>query len=155
MIDENAFGILLSWFSIEDDEYGRERAEFVSRLEQFRAGARAAIREIPLGKGVRAVDMGHALYVEVGDGDQTESPFSWAKKARGRLTELGFDVFAAVTHGGRWVDDAESPSSVEHLGDAGLTTVSPPSEPFRRALYADAASHPSEDDAEDGWGPGL
>jgi hypothetical protein len=158
MIDENAFGILLSWFSIEDDEYGRERGDFVARFEKFRTAVRGAIVEVPLGAGVRVIDLGHAVYVEVGDGDQTESPLSWAKKARARLTELGFDVFTVVTHGGRWVEDTESSSSVEPLGDAGLLTVSLPSEPLRRALYADAASHPRDEDGEsgeDGWGPGL
>jgi hypothetical protein len=160
MIDENAFGILLSWFNIEDDEYGRDRADFVALVERFRAATRAAIVDMPLGAGVRVVDLGHAFYVEVGDGDHAESPLSWAKKAKARLTDLGFDVFSVVTHGGRWVDDTESPASIEHLGDAGLTTVSLPSEPLRRALYADAASHSREEDGEnggsgDGWGPGL
>ncbi|HEX4340380.1 MAG TPA: hypothetical protein VH062_30940 [Polyangiaceae bacterium] len=169
MIDENAFGILLSWFTIEDDEYGSERSEFVARFERFRATARAAVVDAPLGSGVRVVDLGHAVYVEIGDGDQTESPLGWAKKARARLGEEGFDVVAVVTHGGRWVDDAESFPSVENVGNAALVAVSLPSEPFRRALYADAASHSRDADEEDvedeqdgqdghehgGWGPGL
>jgi hypothetical protein len=155
MIDENAFGILLSWFTIEDDEYGRERGDFVERVRRFRALARRAVVEVPLGAGVRVVDLGHAVYVEVGDGDQTQSPLAWAKQARARLVEEGFDVFSVVTHGGRWTDDSESSASVEHLGDAALVTVSLPSEPLRRALYAEAASHPSHDEAGDGWGPGL
>jgi hypothetical protein len=154
MIDENAFGILLSYYSVEEDEYGLERAEFVARFEAFRATIRGAVAELPLGRGARAVDLGHALYVEVGDGDQAESPLSWAKKARGRLTERGFESVGVVTHGGRWVDEAESFVSTEHLGDAGFVTLSMPSEPLRRALYAETASHPT-DDGDDGWGPGL
>ncbi len=155
MIDENAFGILLSYFSLEDDEYGLERAEFVARYEAFRGSTRSALADMPLGRGVRALHLGHALYVEVGDGEQTESPLGWAKRARARLGELGFDTVVVVTHGGRWVNEAaDSFFSVEHLGDAGLLTLSLPSEPLRRALYADAASRPGEDQDE-GWGPGL
>jgi hypothetical protein len=155
MIDENAFGILLAWSTIEDDEYGRERTDFVERVVQFRALVRRAVVEMPLGAGVRVVDLGHAVYVEVADGDQTQSPLAWAKQARARLVEQDFDVFSVVTHGGRWTDDSESSSSIEHLGDAALVTVSLPSEPLRRALHAEAASHPSDDEVEDGWGPGL
>jgi hypothetical protein len=156
MIDENAFGILLSYFAVEDDEYGLERREFVLRFQAFRETVRAAVRELPLGKGVHAVDMGHALYVEVGDGDQTESPLAWVKKVRARLTEGGFETVAVVTHGGRWVDEsAESSISVEHLGEVGLVSISLPSEPLRRALYADTASRPTDDAAAEGWGPGL
>ena len=155
MIDENAFGILLSYYGVEDDEYGLERPEFVARFEAFRATVRGAVLELPLGRGVRAVDLGHAVYVEVGDGDQAESPLAWAKKARGRLTEKGFDAVAVVTHGGRWIDEsAESFFSTEHLGDAGFVTVSLPSEPLRRALYAETASRPT-DEGDEGWGPGL
>ncbi|HVW26648.1 MAG TPA: hypothetical protein VHC69_14875 [Polyangiaceae bacterium] len=155
MIDENAFGILLSWFCIEDDEYGRERSDFVQRVQEFRTLVRRAVTEIPLGTGLRVLDLGHAVYVEVGDGDQARSPIAWAKEARALLVEQGFDVFSVVTHGGRWTDDTESASSVEHLGDAALVTASLPSEPLRRALHAEAASHASDEDAEDGWGPGL
>jgi hypothetical protein len=157
MIDENAFGILLSYFTVEDDEYGLEREEFVARFQEFRATVRGALSDLSLGNGVRAIDLGHAFYVEVGDGDQTESPLAWAKQARARLTERGFETVAVVTHGGRWVEDADGWSSVEPMNEAGLVSVSLPSEPFRRALYADAASRHAEDEEEEeaGWGPGL
>jgi len=135
--------------------YGYKR-EHTARFEAFRGTVRAAVRDLPLGKGVRAVDLGHAIYVEVGDGDQTESPLAWVKKARTMLTEGGFETVAIVTHGGRWVDDsAESFVSVEHLGEVGLVSISLPSEPLRRALYADTASRPTDDAAAGGWGPGL
>jgi hypothetical protein len=154
MIDENAFGILLSYYGVEDDEYGLERDEFIARFEAFRATIRGAVAELPLGRGVRAVDLGHALYVEVGDGDNADSPLAWAKKALGRLSERGFEVVAIVTHGGRWVDSGSESFSTEHLGDAGLVTISLPSEPLRRALYAETASRPTHE-GDDGWGPGL
>jgi hypothetical protein len=154
MIDENAFGIFVSYFAVEDDEYGLERAAFLDRVQAFRATVRACLVELPLGRGVRAVDLGHAVHVEVADGEQTENPLSWAKKVRARLAEQGFETAVAVTHGGRWVEDDEgSFFSTEHVGDVGLVGVSNPSEPLRRALYADAATRPGERD--EGWGPGL
>lgn len=103
--------------------------------------------------GARALDLGHAFYVEVGDGDHAESPLGWAKKVRARLLEQGFETAAAVTHGGRWVDEADALFSTEHVGEFGLISLSNPSEPLRRALYADAATRPSEH--HEGWGPGL
>jgi len=162
IIDENAFGILVSHFLVEDEEYGLERAEFVKRFELFRQVVRDALRDAPLGAGVRAIDFGHAVYVEVAEGDQSTSPIGWARKVREQLTERGFDSAAFVTHGSRWVDeDAESFVSTEHVGDAGLLTISNPSEPLRRAFYGDAASRDGEADIESSdvesraWGPGL
>jgi hypothetical protein len=171
MIDENAFGILVSYFTVEDDEYGLEREEFVTRFQGFRSEVRLCIRELPLGRDVRAVDFGHAFYLEVAHGDQTENPLSWAKKVRARLDTEGFETVVAVTHGGRWVEEpSDSWTSTEHIGEVGLVTLSNPSEPLRRALYADAASRtdePSEaaighaDGSDDdvvesiGWGAGL
>jgi hypothetical protein len=35
MIDENAFGLLVSYFSIEDDEYEGEREHFIERYATF------------------------------------------------------------------------------------------------------------------------
>jgi hypothetical protein len=159
MIDENAFGVLVSYFRVEEDEYGMNREEFVERFRAFRDAVRAHVREVPLGMGVRLLDVGHAQYVEVADGDHTESPLGWTKKLRARLAEAGFDTVAAVTHGGRWVDESDASFfSTEHVGDAAVLTLSHPSEPLRRALYADTASRPPElDDADEdpSWGPGL
>jgi hypothetical protein len=162
IIDENAFGILVSYFGVEDEEYGLQRAEFVKRFELFRQVVRDALRDVPLGAGVRAVDFGHAVYVEVAEGDQSTSPIGWARQVRERLAERDFDSAVFVTHGSRWVDeDADSFVSTEHLGDAGLLTISNPSEPLRRAFYADAASRdggadPDGSDVESrAWGPGL
>ncbi len=154
MIDENAFGALFSYFWVEDDEYALEREPFVVRFRQFREILRAVVREHPLGSGVRAFDLGHAWYFEVADGDLAESLLVWVRRAREKLKENDFETVAAVTYGGRWVDD-ETPSffSTEPLGQAGVVTLSHPSEPFRRALYADAASR--HDDEIEGWGPGL
>jgi hypothetical protein len=152
--DENAFGVLASYFAVEDDEYGLEPAEFAERFEDFRAAVRGFLVESPLGPGARGIDLGHAFYVEIGDGDQAHSPLSWAKRLRAALTEAGFETVVAVTHGSRWVDaEGESPTSSEFVGDFAVLTVSNPSEPLRRALYADTACQ-SNDEVE-GWGTGL
>ena len=43
MIDENAFGLLLSYFDIENDEYALEAEEFVERVETFRSSWRSCL----------------------------------------------------------------------------------------------------------------
>lgn len=171
MTDENAFGLLLSWWTIEEEEYSGEPEAFAARLGELRAVFREALRELPLGEGVQALDLGHALYVEVADGDHRESPLGWLRSARERLLSRGFETVALATYGGRWVDPTEGSSlGVERLGAVSLATVARSSEPLRRALAVDAFSRddgagpPDEDADEDadpegaepaGWGPGL
>ncbi len=103
------------------------------------------------------MDFGHAWYFEIGDGDQRESPFAWLKRARAALSEGGFESVGVLTHGGRWVDEGDAAAfvSTEHVGDTGLVKLSHPSEPLRRALSAEAASRPDDEDEKSGWGPGL
>jgi hypothetical protein len=178
LIDENAFGVLISYFAVEDDEYGLEREEFAARFEAFRANIRAYLSEFPLGQGAFALDLGHAFYAEVAEGDQGLNPLTWVKKLRAELLEEEFQTVAVVTHGSRWVDPQGNTTtqSTEHLGEFALVTASNPSEPLRRALYADTASRPQDqgeqgnDDHEhdghdghdsdegqepSGWGPGV
>ena len=160
MIDENAFGVLLSYFGVEDEEYGLGRGEFVERFEAFRAAVRAFLAATPLGQGALALDLGHAFYAEVGEGDQAGSPLGWAKRLRAALAEKDFETVAVVTHGSRWVSAEASAQSTEHLGEFSLVTASNPSEPLRRALYAETATRQDEDDTDEdgellGWGPGL
>jgi hypothetical protein len=170
VIDENAFGILISNHAIEDEEYGLDREAFVERVDLFRDTLRTFLRERSPGADVRAIDLGHALYVEIADGQESESPIAWAKAVRACLAELSFESVVGVTHGGRWVEDDDAGASwfsSEALGEVGLVRVSHPSEPFRRALYLDAAARAEEqgDGGEDdtdgdaegssGWGPGL
>lgn len=155
MIDENAFGVLVSYFAVEDEEYGLEREEFVDRFRAFRQTLVDLLAEYPPGAAARALDLGHAIYIEVADGNQRESPLAWVKRARAALLDREFESVGVVTHGGRWVDDGdESFVATEYVGDTGLVTVSRPSEPLRRALAAEAASRPDDDDRA-GWGPGL
>lgn len=160
MIDENAFGVLISYFAVEDEEYGLTREEFVSRFEAFRGTVRAFLAGSPLGRGAFALDLGHAIYAEVGEGDQAGSPLGWAKRLRTALAEKGFETVAVVTHGSRWVSPGASAQSTEHLGEFALVSASNPSEPLRRALYAETASRTDEDDVDEdgellGWGAGL
>jgi hypothetical protein len=155
MTDENAFGVMVSYFAVEDEEYALEREQFVERFEGFRARVREVVQEHPLGPEARALDLGHAWYFEVAEGEQSESPLAWVKRICERLKQHGFDCVAVVTHGGRWVDDGDSSFvSTEHLGTFRAVTLSNPSEPLRRALYADAASRVDEEEPA-GWGPGL
>ena len=156
MIDENAFGILIEYFDIEDAEYGLDREQFVERFEEFRTAVLDHLEKNPLGENVRALYLGHALYVEIAEGDETESPLNWARKARQSLDARDFLTVATVTHGSRWVEEkspvdpptAEAPAS-------NVLHVSTPSEPLRRALSAETACHDDDDDDGSGWGPGL
>jgi hypothetical protein len=156
MIDENAFGLLISYASIEDDEYGLEPVEFVRRFGQFRELVLGLVREHSPGCDVRALDLGHAFYFELADGDQAGDPIAWLKQARTRLAECELETVGVLSHGGRWIADSEPDSASEQIGsDVRLIRASLPSEPLRRALYADAASRLDEDSDFEGWGPGL
>lgn len=154
MIDENAYGFLLSYFSIEDDEYGLEPEEFVERWREFREVALRFTRERPPGERARGIDLGHAVYFEVAEGDERGDPIAWLRALRAELAERELATVAVLSHGGRWVDESDAASG-EPPGGVELVRASLPSEPLRRALYADAASRVDEDAAEPGWGPGL
>ncbi|MCA9629573.1 MAG: hypothetical protein KC766_17985 [Myxococcales bacterium] len=149
LIDENAYGLWFSYFEIEDDEYGLEPDDFVGRFLRFREIVVSALQEKPPTEGYRLTYLGHALYVEFAEGDECNDPFSVLKHVRATLEDAEIPSVAVLTHGSRWVPDGEvEPSEVAH--------VSYPSEPLRRALYADTATRPAEDEeAVEGWGPGL
>ena len=57
MIDENAFGLLVSYYEVEDDEYELERPAFEERLSTFRSALSECLEALPLGRGVRALDL--------------------------------------------------------------------------------------------------
>jgi hypothetical protein len=153
--DENAFGLLVSFYDLEDVEYSLAPEEFTTRCSEFRSLVLATASESPLGAGATILDLGHALYFEVGDGDQRTDPVSWLKALRAALSEREFSVVAVLSHGGRWVVESGSDlPAVESLaGEYVLLSASRSSEPLRRALYAETACHGS--DGGDGWGPGL
>jgi hypothetical protein len=156
MIDENAFGLLICFCQIEDEEYGLEREQFAQRVRAFRASLDECLEALSLGRDVRALDLGHALYVEVAEGDETENPLDWLRMVRARLAGRDFQTVGVLSHGSRWVDQSstERRARLEQLGDVTVCRACLPSEPLRRALYADAACL-SDQQEHPGWGPGL
>ena len=156
MIDENAFGIGIGYYALEDDEYALERPAFLARLGEFRETVLAYLETLPLGSGVRAFDLGHLIHVEVADGEQTADPVAWLRTLRERLSALGIETLGVVSYGGRWVAEADDPHRPEVTSRAAveLCSLAYPSEPLRRVLYADTAARRDEEHP-DGWGPGL
>lgn len=154
MDDENAFGLLLAWADIEQEEYSQEPADFARRWRAFRDAWRDALGIFALGKDVRALDLGHALYLELADGDQTEDPIAWLKLVRARLSEQGFATVGVLSYGGRWLAD-DAGSELPEMNGVFVAVASAPSEPLRRALWAETAAHHDQADAPDGWGAGL
>ena len=155
MIDENAFGLLIAYLSIEDDEYAGEREDFVTRYKAFSAVLRARLHNEPPSASARAIELGHAFYVEVIQGDNECDVIAWLRATRVELSELGYLTAGILTYGSSWYDVAEPHPSVTDLGTSKFVNVSGPSEPLRRALCADAASRGNEDSDAAGWGPGL
>ena len=155
LTDENAFGVLFAFHDIEDVEYTLEPEEFVARFSEFRSALLGAAADTPLGAGTKVLDLGHALYFEIGDGDQAREPIGWLKAVREALTARGFATSAVLTHGGRWVttEVTELPAAEALTEGYVVLSASRPSEPLRRALYAEAASHGA--DGESGWGSGV
>lgn len=161
MIDENAFGLLIAYFNIEDDEYAGEREQFIERYATFSALIRDRLAERPPGEGARAIDLGHAFYIELSDGDQGVDLIAWLRELRAVLNGHELTTAAMLTHGSCWIDAGDPRPDVVECGSVKLFRASRPSEPLRRALLAESATHGDagpEDDAgtgEQGWGPGL
>lgn len=155
MFDENAFGFWISYFDIEDDEYGLEREDFVERFLEFRRLVRVYLESHPLGDRARATDLGHAVYVEIAEGDETTNPIAWLRELRSVLQTNGFRTVGVLSHGSRWVaEEGRSDPERQDAGKVAVWTLSNPSEPLRRAGFAEAASR-VDDEAGTGWGPGL
>ena len=155
MIDENAFGLLISYYSIEDDEYDGEREHFVERYATFTALIRDRLVDKPPSDTARAIDFGYAFYVELSDGQQQLDLIAWLRELRATLAEHDFDTAGMLTHGSSWVDDQDPRPDIVDCGNVKLFRASRPSEPLRRALLAEAATHPDENTGSEGWGPGL
>ena len=156
MIDENAFGLLVSYFDIEDDEYTLEREEFVERFRLFRKTVLDGLAGPGIGAAVRVLDLGHAVYSELAQEDGTQDPIGWLRTVRARLAEHDFATVGVLSHGGRWVAEDDASSDGPELAEgATFLAASSPSEPLRRALYAETQTHPDETTGFAGWGPGL
>ncbi len=155
-VDENAFGLFVSYYEVEEDEYGLEREEFVERFEAFRRAVYDFVALHPVGEGARALDLGQAVYVELAEGDESVDLLGWMRELRSALKEERFETVGAITHGSRWViPDEPSEPHTQLVGTVSLTSWSRPSEPLRRALFVETASRPSGNDDDPGWGPGL
>jgi hypothetical protein len=154
MIDEDAFGILLSYFEIEDDEYGSDdRADFVQRFEAFERLALDLLAKMELPPEHHVVCLGHAVYAEFRDREDTPQLFARFREGAARLNSEGFVNVAVLTHGSRWVDDGQS-AALSIVGDAPrVAHISRPSEPLRRSLFVAALAQ--ADDEVEGWGPGV
>jgi hypothetical protein len=155
MIDENAFGLLVSYYDIEDDEYEGERAEFIQRYATFTALVRDRLTEKPPGTSARAIDLGYAFYVELPDGEHSVDLIVWLREMRAALGEHGFASAGMLTHGSCWGDEQEPRPDIVDCGSVKLFRASRPSEPLRRSLLAEAATHGDEKGGSEGWGPGL
>jgi hypothetical protein len=157
MIDENAFGILISYCSVENDEYACERDEFVQRFETFEATVLAFLKREPIATDLHVVLLGHAVYVEFAEPEEQPDLFAWLRTLREDLAASDFESAVALAHGSRWIDEESGapPSAVDDDEDMTIVTVSAPSEPLRRTLDADAMARRADAEDEVAWGPGL
>jgi hypothetical protein len=154
MIDEDAFGILFSYYEVEDDEYGSDdRSEFVRRFEAFERLALEAVRSLELSSEHHVLCLGHAVYAECPDHEDTPQLFARFRAAAARLANEGFVNVAVLSHGSRWV--AEGQGALLSIADGAprVARVSRPSEPLRRALFVAALAQ--ADERVEGWGPGV
>jgi len=91
MIDEDAFGVLFSYYELEDDEYGSdERADFVQRFEAFERAALGVVQSLELPGDPHVVCLGHALYVEFRDDELANDLLRSLRQASSRLAAAGF-----------------------------------------------------------------
>ncbi len=154
LLDENAYGLWVSWYDAEEVEYGQSADKFPPRILVFRSAVSDFLEREPLGSAVRAIDFGTAVYVEVGDGDQTVDLMGWVRKLRDFLREGDWMTFAVIAHGGRWVARSAEGQMPARIGDVHVMSFGP-SEPFRKVMAAEAMAHDDEETGEPGWGVGL
>jgi len=154
MIDEDAFGVLFSYYEVEDDEYGlEERADFVSRFVSFEELVLELLRGMALPADHHVVCFGHAVYAEFRDQGESAELFLRLRKASAQLTSAGFVNVSVLSHGSRWVLPEQEPElSLSELPPR-VVRISRPSEPLRRALAAETLAR--RDEQLEGWGPGV
>lgn len=156
MEDENAFGILVAFSTLEDEEYGSDDLTgFVDRFTLFSRLIWQYLDAHPIAPRVRGLNLGHAVYLEFADDEASLPLLSWVKGLRQELSESEFTTTVVASHGGRWLpttgealDESRGGDHAQFVGFAG------PSEPLRRALYAETRTYPTGD-ADEGWGPGF
>jgi hypothetical protein len=154
MIDEDAFGLLFSYYEIEDDEYGSDdREEFVRRFQAFEDIVLEAIEGMALPADHHVVCLGHAVYVEFRDEEDTPQLLMALRTASAQLTSSGFVNVAVMAHGSRWVEEGREPDLFFKPEPPRRVRVSRPSEPLRRVLDVETLAR--RDDETEGWGPGV
>lgn len=154
MIDEDAFGILFSYYEVEDDEYGSdEREAFVERFSGFEREGLASLSAMGLPKDYHVVCLGHALYAELRDDGDVSDLLGRLRAASARLSGEGFVNVTVLSHGSRWVREGEGAALSLTEEAPRVVRLSRPSEPLRRALEAEAFAR--RDDDDNGWGPGV
>ncbi|MEO7037309.1 MAG: hypothetical protein ABI548_25370 [Polyangiaceae bacterium] len=152
--DENAFGVLIGYHALEDDEYSLEPEQFAARFTAFRNAVRDCVESFPLASSAVAREFGHATYLEFADGDQLEDPITWIKTVRAKLNARDLKSVGVLSHGGRWLHEPAEAAPASACG-VDYLPVSLPSEPLRRALYAETATHGADENDEAAWGPGI
>jgi hypothetical protein len=155
LVDENAYGIWVSWFDAEQVEYSQSADKFAPRIQVFRSAVREFLSTFPLGKGALVIELGTAVYVEIGDGDQSEDLIGWLRSFRAYLGQGDWTTFAVLSHGGRWVSTSHDVPLPSELGGFRVLASMGPSEPLRKAMAAEALAHDDEDAGVEGWGSGT
>ena len=154
MIDEDAFGVLFSYYEVEDDEYASdERADFVRRFEAFERTAIGIVQSLALPGDHHLVCLGHAVYAEFRDDAPAPDLLRAVRVASARLAAQGFVNATVLSYGARWVAPEADPELSVSEAAPRIARISRPSEPLRRALDADTRSR--RDEQVDGWGPGV
>ena len=153
-VEESAFGIWVSWFDAEDAELSQSSNKFPSRITVFRSAVADYLERESLGSGVRAVDFGTSVYIEIGVGDQTSDLLGWVRGLRGYLLDGDWSTFAVIAYGGCWLA-ARGVAWSDRVGSVSVLGSMGPSEPFRKVMAADVLSHDDDESGRVGWGAGL
>lgn len=154
MIDEDAYGLLFSYTTVEDDEYASdERGQFVERFEGFEAAVLEILAGMSLPSHAHILCLGHAVYAELRDEEETPNLLRDFRLASARLEERGYVNVAVLSYGSRWVEEDQLPALSIEDGPPRVVRASRPSEPLRRALDAETLAR--RDEAMEGWGPGV
>ena len=114
MIDEDAFGVL--------SRTSKSRmtntvltigvcSSSASRLSNAPCSHLLAGMELP--GDYHVVCFGHAVYVELRDGEHGPELFAQVRRASALLARANFVNVTVLSHGGRWVSDGEPPGAVD------------------------------------------
>lgn len=103
MIDENAIGVLVAHYDLESAEYSLGESAYLDYLARFDDTVNRYLVEHPLADEVRRIELGHALYLELADGEQQTDPMTWLRHLRQALVAADLPNVCVLTAGGRWV----------------------------------------------------